>query len=481
MADRVFCIDFGSAFTKVALRADPSATTELIKLPGAWGLGGSDFCFPSMVAINRRDPANQRCVFGQDVVDLKTGNGIDVYRNWKKWLFQDVSDSATGSALSPLMTLLHSEEFHRLAASYGVSPAEGRFLRQIISAGEELHGKPATSPQSLEVRQQQFAGKLAAHYFTWLRKQVLEACRKLDKTGLRYEDIPARVTTPKFPGENPGVESLCQALKQAGWQLHPEQPVVTEPESNVIGVLTSGHNVITPKQKIQFTDMFAKGPFQKVLKDPEDHPAYRAFVVDIGAFTTDLAAFTLDTGGKTLDDPRTGYVITQKSVPIGISQLDEQIQAAVNAVSNERGEVMAQLTAADWEEYRRAVYAQSGKPFRIVGINIALGKGVDEIPIRETIHQFSQNIAAEVAAFCADHDPVGTEELILSGGGSMIPVVRDAVLDAATRNDRTFFRFHGAALPKSAGSTKIAKLTDAFARGGSALGGASLFFESSYY
>ena len=51
MPDRVFCIDFGSAFTKVALRRDPTADSELVGCRDA----DVEFCVPSFaMALDRR-------------------------------------------------------------------------------------------------------------------------------------------------------------------------------------------------------------------------------------------------------------------------------------------------------------------------------------------------------------------------------------------------------------------------------------------
>jgi hypothetical protein len=224
-----------------------------------------------------------------------------------------------------------------------------------------------------------------------------------------------------------------------------------------------------------------KGPLQTVLRNPGNHPAFRAIVIDVGAYTTDMAVFTLDTHGGTVEDPRTAYTISQKSVPIGISQLDEQIQAAVMDAAPERGEAISNFTSSQWDDFRRAVYQQSGKPYRVLGTRTVIGKGIDEVPIQEALQQFAESVVAEVTAFSADHGPVWQDELILSGGGSMIPAIRTAILNSSSVQNHHYFRVHAADIPKSTNGTRFAKLNETLARGGSAIGGASLFFESSYY
>src|SRR5580658_7917603 len=107
MADRVFCIDFGSAYTKVALRRDPGADSELLTRRSK-SSSEADFCFHTIVAVDRRGP-KAIPEFGERAATVSPGGGIDVHRNWKKAIFLPHT-SSTKSNQSPLDAFLQSEE-----------------------------------------------------------------------------------------------------------------------------------------------------------------------------------------------------------------------------------------------------------------------------------------------------------------------------------------------------------------------------------
>ena len=486
MADRVFCIDFGSAFTKVALRRDPSATAGLLNRPGTEALETADFTFPSVVATDRTDPKDPKCVFGAEAVDLKSGGGVRVYRNWKKDLFQSVPSAEPGPAVSPLVSLFQSDEFRRLASEHGVTPAQAEFLRHMATAADGLTGGLAVRRPSAEAQEQVFAGKLAVVYFGWLRRQVLAACARLGVTGLRFEEIPTRVTVPAFgdgrpdaAAEQPGAVLLRQAVQKAGWPMHPTRPVVTEPYSNAIGILTHGHNVLSREGTIQFMPMFDKGPFVTVLKKSAYYPAYRAVILDVGAFTTDLAAVTLEPG-KEDDGPflHRDITLAERSVPLGISHLDDRMRDAITAMSPERGDAIRAFTAVKWDNFRHSVYTE-GRLYREAG-GVRIGGADDRKTIDAVLDDFATNLATTVTEFCNDLPPVWQEELILTGGGSIIPTVRAALCRAAVREGQSCFKIHAADIKRQPSPTKIDRLDPTFARGGSAIGGASIYFEPAF-
>ena len=157
-----------------------------------------------------------------------------------------------------------------------------------------------------------------AQYLRWLRGRILAACAKLPNRLLRYEDIPVRVAVPALGGtaeiaQHPGCQRLREAVEQAGWKLD-ERPFVSEPESNAIGILTRGTNALTPKRKkINYREMFSRGPLITVLAGDKNHHTYRALVIDVGAFTTDFAALSIDTGGKAFGHLRRRRVRRRRS------------------------------------------------------------------------------------------------------------------------------------------------------------------------
>ncbi|HJZ56003.1 MAG TPA: hypothetical protein VKE74_13635 [Gemmataceae bacterium] len=477
MAERVFCIDFGSAFTKVALRRDPGADSQLLTPQG--GVDDAAFCISSTIAVDRRG-TKPVAEFGARAADLRPGGGIDVHRNWKRSIF--FTPAAGKPHQSPLEALLQSDELRVLATRYGVAVGQIGYLQQLVGAAKALIAGPGGRGISAEAQQQTFASVLAAHFFHWLRQQVMTACGRLPGTGLKYEDIPVRITVPAFAltkegDPHPGCKALTDALGKAGWPLHPDRPVVSEPYANAVGVLTKAHNVIH-RSRAQLGQMFSKGPLITVLKDPAHHPAYRALVIDVGAFTTDFADVAVRPDGETIENPDVAFTVRQQSVPLGVSDLDAKV---IEALPKEKGEWLRdKAPALDWEDFRRAVYSE-GKGFRKAEIGL-IGGPSDADAIRDCLQAFVQQLTTEAFKFCEGLDSAGMQELILTGGGNFIPTVRDAVQQACQRNGQCFAKVHAPGLKRVAGSATLAnKLDETFTRGATALGGASVYFEKDFY
>lgn len=473
MADRVFCIDFGSAYTKVALRRDPSANGQLVSLRTG-GAAEVEFCIPTAVAIDRRGsrPVPE---FGSRAAGLAAGGGVDVYRNWKRSLFLPAETSPSPHP-SPLEALLHSDDFSDLAARFNVPAAQVGHLQAMVVAAKNLIVGPGGRVASPESQQHKRAVAIAPHFFLWLRQQVLDECSRLPTAGLRYDAIPARVTVPAF--ESPGSAVLLESLGKAGWPLHPENPTVPEPYANAIGVLTKGINVFH-HGRVRIGDMFGRCPLITVMKDATHHPSYRAVVIDVGAFTTDFAAVTLSPEDDNSSDPDAAVSLAQTSIAVGVSDLDQKVIAAL---PKEKADWLRSATALDWEDFRPAAYTE-GKGVRKADLGI-IGGPADAEAIKTCLTEFGYQLSEETAKFMAGlpHLPAGAaQEIILTGGGNFIPAVRDAIRTAAGDDGKTYVKTHAPALKRAAGGPSIDRLDTAFTRGGSALGGASIYFEKSLY
>ena len=480
MADRVFCIDFGSAYTKVALRRDPGADSELLKRRGA-NTNEPEFCFHSTVAVDRRGP-KAIPEFGEKAADLSPGGGVDVYRNWKKSLFLPETSSAKSNQ-SPLEALIQSAELRELAIKYGVATSQLTNLQHLVGAAKNLIAGPTGKVYSAEIQQQTIAAALAPHFFIWLRQQVLDACSRLPTTGLKYDSIPVRITVPAFDQiktaeSQPGWKVLIDALGKAGWPLHPDNPVTAEPYANAIGILTKASNSFQRGQ-VRIGDMFGRGPFITVLKDATHHPLYRALVIDIGAFTTDFALLTLKPNDDNSSDPDSNISVIQKSIPLGVSDLDARM---TDALPKEKGEWLRKTNPLNWEDFRPAVYTE-GKGIRVPELGI-IGGPADAELVRSCLAELANRIADETTKFLESMGPVPSgslEELILTGGGSYIPTIREAVQIASLTGNHSYAKTHAPALKKVTGGPPIDKLDTSFARGGTALGGSSIYFEKSLF
>ncbi|MBN9122719.1 MAG: hypothetical protein J0I06_26840 [Planctomycetes bacterium] len=478
MAERVFCIDFGSAYTKVALRRDPTADSSLLHCGGA----EVDFWIPTVVLVDRRG-TEPKLEFGDRAAGRAAGGGIDVYTDFKRHLFTAPAPADGTPPLAPLDALLQSAEFAALATKYEVNGAQVAALRQLAGAARTLIGGPGARVVSAEAHRQANAAKLAFHYFNWLRRQVLDACSRLPATGLKFEDIPVRVSVPALiPGadvaQHPGCKLLREALHRAGWPLHPELPFVSEPESNAVGVLTKAGNVLTRGGRIHLGEMFSKGPLITVLKGDPNHPTYRALVIDVGAYTTDFASLFVKTDGKNATaETGAGFAVQQRSVPVGVTGLDASVR---ESLSPEKREWLAALPHKDFENFQRLAYTE-GKGARAPGLG-TVGGDADRDAMHSCLSDFARRIVDEAMTFCSALGPANMQELILTGGGSSIPTVRDALIAATQSGGNTFVKTHAPELKRGkAGAALVDKLDRDFTRGGSALGGASIYFEKAYY
>ena len=481
MAERVFCIDLGSGYTKVGLRTAADADTTLLASPTVLA-GGVDFCLPTVVAVDQTSGTRQY-EFGYQALDRKPGDKVRVFANWKQWAFETGQKVASG-----LHTLLASEDFAALAGRYQVPLAQVQGLRQLVAASHQLNGGPPPSTEPLEVR---WATVLAEKFFRFLRTFVLDACRRMEDPPENVEDIPAVLTAPAFSPEavlteHPGVKLLSAALTRAGWKVRQHTPVVSEPFSNAVGVLTGGVNALkkTAKTKthpavtrIDLGKMFKKGPIITAVNDGTHYPLYRALVVDVGAYTTDVAVVELP--AAEMDDFTPTVVrVRQTSAPLGVYEIDGRIRAALPP---RQGEYLTnQMSSANWEDFRMTVYGgTSEKPFRTLEGNI--GGKKDGPAIRAVLEGFGREVAEQVVGFCGDLSPANMQELILTGGGNGIPAVRSA-LEAAVK-------LPGSPVVRVLSPTRKTTVTDAvsrhlddhLSRGGSALGGCSIFFEPSYW
>ncbi len=98
--------------------------------------------------------------------------------------------------------------------------------------------------------------------------------------------------------------------------------------------------------------------------------------------------------------------------------------------------------------------------------------------MQKCLTAFAKRVADEATAFGKRLDPAFTQELILTGGGSGIPVIRGALQTAANSGGKSFVKTHASDLKRVKGAP-VDKLDEQFTRGGSALGGASIYLEKS--
>jgi hypothetical protein len=143
----------------------------------------------------------------------------------------------------------------------------------------------------------------------------------------------------------------------------------------------------------------------------------------------------------------------------------------------DKAEALAGLKARDREDFRRAVYAD-GKGYRRPGL--ILGGPADEA-VKAALAGVAAKLAERVSGFCEKSAPAFRQELILTGGGSLIPALRDAVQTAAATHGHGYVKTHAPFAKKPPAGSLVNRLDDRTARGGSALGGASIYFDRDFY
>src|SRR5689334_3021555 len=82
MLDCVFCIDFGSAYTKVSLRPAAQDTTALLRCDDT----AVELWAPTVVAVEWVK-GEQRMEFGYKAAGVRPGGNIAVFTDFKKELF----------------------------------------------------------------------------------------------------------------------------------------------------------------------------------------------------------------------------------------------------------------------------------------------------------------------------------------------------------------------------------------------------------
>ncbi|MEP6781074.1 MAG: hypothetical protein ABJC26_14360, partial [Gemmatimonadaceae bacterium] len=100
----VVCVDFGSSYTKVAIRIGWDGFTVLAD---NWSMASKEltFCIPSVVAKVRRGGESEWLV-GVDAANQSPGDGVTIFRNWKATLFDELSNEANGTV--PQSSTVHA-------------------------------------------------------------------------------------------------------------------------------------------------------------------------------------------------------------------------------------------------------------------------------------------------------------------------------------------------------------------------------------
>lgn len=420
----VVSIDLGSAYTKIANRDSWNSAGQL-----AYGLraalkGEEDFCIPSVVARVDRERGT-RWLIGADAANQMPSNKVQIFKNWKRALF---------------------------------AGREGDVVHQ----------------QAIEV---------AVAFFTEIRHAL----------GTRLSDgrnAPVRVAVPRLAGAIDPAPVVKEILIRAGWDTTNSRMTVFEPESNAIGLLSRGRNQTwVPKQQ-NFAPPPKRMIFMQRMLEPGLSTAFRQMkreytilVTDIGAFTTDFGLVRVDTSMK--DDDWNRPEVVQQSVELGIQELDASILSVLEPSTQQYFEGMP---AMEWELRKQQLY--SGRPIRIVvdSKTLDVGDYVEGEAIKDQIRQFAKRVVSARQTFLRQHGISHVHEEAVTGGGSAVSLLRETLIDSIKTAKRSVHDLWDPNEPDIAIAAGAGRMTASekdnrrwenrsLVRGGSAIGGASVFFE----
>jgi hypothetical protein len=493
------CIDFGSAYTKIALRSDWDCTTKLL---GDKKLNLEDlhFCVPSVVACDQRTNKT-RWAWGLQAVDLKEGGGIKVFRNWKRHFFSDTPHPAAPTPLpvpvgkvDSFLKSLDALEQERMELIGQIAVLRALPVRDVMDRAQQLSvddlrsaaGRlsPPTRAQAnsqdnatidLEIRE------AAVEFFRGLHAFVGQRFRGQGINDLG--DVPMRLCVPAFDERRhssdltASEELLVEILRETGWCPDESRPVVSEPAANAIGVLTRGANKTScrgadgDQRIINMGEMFTQGGFQTGIRNYAqnlwEHPSrqYVALMVDVGAYTTDFALVQFD-----LHDNDLPPTTSSRSERLGIAQLDRRV---AESLPTGKQRYITSLASREFETLKRKLYPEL-EPYE-TGAGV-IGEGEELTRIRECIQQFAGQVADMTRQFLCDHKVLKLDEVILTGGGNNITLIASALLQLLPERGPRLVHVPGNFPEKYPFKTTL--LGQSLVRGASALGGASVFFES---
>jgi hypothetical protein len=306
--------------------------------------------------------------------------------------------------------------------------------------------------------------------------------------------MAVRVCVPKLEEAGDRAEERITAiLERAGLRPAKGRATVYEPESNAVGVLTRGRNATwypprvnfmpSPGRALLLRGMLEPGGLLQALRRMSG--SFGVLVIDIGGFTTDFGYVEFDTSFSSNDWQRPSIV--QRSYELGIRELD---QAIYDSLGGEAREAVSALSSSDWDACKARLYR--GEPVVLDTPDhgkVTLGVGDDAARIAAAIRAFAARVNDARDHFSDEYVRGPINAQTLTGGGAMIDAIREVMasalgaeagvqlfdlLDEAEPRRTLLLRDEPADEP----AVELrARRNQELVRGGSAMGGSSVFFE----
>jgi hypothetical protein len=432
---RLVSIDLGSAYTKVAVRRDWNGESALLRdLPLA--SDEADFCVPSVVArVESR--GGTRWMIGAAAAAQAPGDGVSIFRYWKARLF------STGP--------------------------QAQVSRDEMGQATQAHGGDDYE-------------QVAVQFFRGLRESLEHSPYGDDLAASTVRVCVPRIDVADMEGR---VGSILHA---AGWRPAHGRITVYEPESNACGMFTRGRNATWYPPAAPFTPRAGRSLHLMKMLEPEGllqalrrmSGSFGVLVIDIGGFTTDFGYVQFDTSFSSNDWHRPQIV--QQSYELGIRELDQAIYDSLDEAAQRE---IRRLSPSEWDAVKVDLYRGAAVTLGTVRV----GGGDDAGRTAEALRNFADRVIAVRDTFCRDHVRGPINAQTLTGGGSMIAPLHAALVQAlATDEDARMYDLldpdeprktlvlRGGRVSEQAVEAR-ARRNQELVRGGSAIGGSSVFFE----
>lgn len=446
-ADRCLCIDFGNSFTKLALRPDRELPSDYLRCAGLDYDRGLNLCIPTL-AVRVIEGVRERWFFGADALDVQQYTpGATFFRDWKRDLFQE-SES-------------------ELRQEFGGQVSAGKKKREGRRRG--------CSVEELDV--------ISRGFFRWVRDF---ANRVMEERGLGgIGDVVVRISIPSFALGTPEEMRLLSVLSQAGFHLAPSQPTIPEPLANAIGVFSDGRNVAGEQGfGVNYEEMFWGTRLSDVMRtrstDLSGTPRiFWSLVADLGAYTLDFAMLGFSTTDPQRSLRQTFYGRDRFGIysePLGISHLFQRLRDALYPAKRP---IFDELIAGRLPEEQTLFFENvflRRIPFEYRNTGMVIGEGEEGALIWRELQAFALEAAQKMKLFLDHYRYKRVDEVVFTGGGMNIPVIRDALFAVAEQFNAThgFVPSH----PEEQLPPALLDRIDQFqVRGATALGGSSLFFD----
>lgn len=432
---RLISIDLGSAYTKVAVRRDWNGEADLLRdLPLA--SDEVDFCVPSVVA-RVQGKGRTRWTIGAEAAAQTPGDGVSIFRYWKARLF------ATGP--------------------------QAQVSRDQMGQAPEAHGS-----EDYE--------EVAVQFFRGLRESLAHSPYGEDVAASAVRVCVPRMDVADMDGR------VGRILDAAGWRPAHGRVTVYEPESNACGMFTRGRNATWYPPAAPFTPRAGRSLHLMKMLEPEGFlqalrrmsGSFGVLVIDIGGFTTDFGYVQFDTSFSSNDWHRPRII--QQSYELGIRELDQAIYDSLDEGAQRE---IRRLSPSEWDAVKVDVYR--GAPVTLGSRTI--GGGRDAKRTAEALRGFAERVINVRDTFLREHVDGPINAQTLTGGGSMIAPLHRAVVQAlATDEDARVYDLLDEDEPRQTltlrgGNVREqdvearARRNQELVRGGSAIGGSSVFFE----